>query len=380
MSLLSATDRIIREAEAAEARKSASGEPAQDGVVPAGPEPSGALPELMTGPMTEPVTEPTFAGAYPDYDDLSDGITRVDLNRSALALEKLRAFDAQSPAGGVRQAGLGTGRSPSQARPQPASTAVRPTAESELASRPRRGPPPGRPALSGDASWPELPGPRTPPAALPAVAAPTAEPPVAAHRSQSISLRHSPRVGRRVGLVIAAVTAAAVAPLVGSWTARFESAASARGGAEAPSIGATLPSSPPAGAARRPTAAMVVPSAAPDPVPGGPAPTQQPTLSVEPSGKTSGSSPDSPESASSPDVASKDRLLASAEPRPVHKSSGGKKSRRRARQTNVSSAPAPRAAAPRAAGPSPVGPSPVTARHDPRTSADPDDTLPIAIQ
>ncbi|HEY8924757.1 MAG TPA: hypothetical protein VIU64_10275, partial [Polyangia bacterium] len=201
MPFLSATDRIIREAEAAEARKSAAGETAAPAsILPASSQP---IPELA-GALSEPLTQPTFVDGYSDYDDLSDGITRIDLNRSALALEKLRAFGAKpSPSGGVRQAGLGTDGASSPASPQRAPTAERVAEVSELASRPRRGLPPGRPTSPLDASWPELPGPRTPPAPFQAVAASPAEPPVEASRSRSISLHHVPRVGRRVGLFIA---------------------------------------------------------------------------------------------------------------------------------------------------------------------------------
>jgi hypothetical protein len=369
--LLSATERIIREAEAAEARKSAAGDQsAQGGVASAWsqpiPEPAGVLPELTT--------QPTFVDGYPDYDDLSDGITRVDLNRSALALEKLRAFDAQAPAGGVREAGPGTGGpalpgAPSRTLP------VGEAPASESPARLRRGPPPGRPGLLSDASLLEARAPRTPSAPLPAVTAPASESAGAATRSRSISLRHAPRVGRRLGLVIAAVTAAAVAPLVGSWTAHFENAASARGGVEALSIGAPVPSSTSAGAAAPTIAPMVVPTAAADPGPLGAAPAQQPTLPLEPSGKASGSSPDSPERGSSSAAGAEDRALAAVEPRPVQKSNAGKKTRRRAHQTKVSTAAAPRVGAPR-----PAGPAPGAVRHDARLAGDPDDTLPIAVE
>ena len=363
MPFLSATERIIREAEAAEARRSAAAE---------GPAPAGvAAPWSQPTPVPDAVTGPMFADGYLDYDDLSDGVTRVDLNRSALALEKLRAFDSQSSPAGARQAALGTGTSPSPLPPQPASTDARAASAAESASRPRRGPPPGRPTPPSEASWTDPPEPRTSSAALREMAAPVAEPPLAAHRSRSISLRHSPRVGRRLGLVIAAVTAAAVAPLVGSWTSRFENAASARGGAEAPSIGSPIPSSPAASAAPPPIAAMVVPSASPDPAPRASASAQRPVLPLDRSGKA----PDSPESASSSDPNAKDRLLGAVEPRPTQKSNGGKKPRHRAHQTKVSTVPAPRAVAPR-----PAGPSSGPVRHDARSSGDPDDTLPIAVE
>ncbi|HEY8923562.1 MAG TPA: hypothetical protein VIU64_04215, partial [Polyangia bacterium] len=323
------------------------------------------------GEVSEPLTQPTVVDGYPDYDDLSDGITRVDLNRSALALEKLRAFDAKaSLSGGVRQAGVGTAGASSPVSPHRAPTGERVAAASELASRSRRGPPPGRPASAGDASWPELPGPRTPPAPFQAVAASPAEAPVEVPRSRSISLRRAPRVGRRVGLFIAAATAAAVAPLIGSWTARFESAASARGGAEAPSLGGTIRSLP-AGAAPPTITVVAVPPAAPAAAPRQPALDPQSTLPREPSGR----SPDAPERGSSPDPGAKDRLLGAVESRPAQKSSGGKKSRRRIHQSKVTTA----AAAPRAAAARPAGPPAGPARLESRASGDPDDTLPIAI-
>jgi len=375
VALLSATERIIRDAEAAEARRSAADErPAEAIVLPDWSEPTPSPPGPLPEANTEPKAVPMFADGYPEYDDLSDGITRVDLNRSALALEKLRAFDAQPPSGGIRSAGLTAGGQPSPVaqRALPVSGAA--TAMAELPGVPRRGPPPGRPIQLADAPSPELPAPRGPSAALPESAAPMAEPLVAVHRSRSLSLRHPPRVGRRVGLVIAAATAAAVAPLIGSWTSRFESAASARGGAEASPVSATAPSvtSIPAPQA---IATVVVPAAAPDPGPGSPSPARQPTLPLEPPGKVPASSPDSAERGAPSDSGAKARLLAAVEPRPAHRSSGGKKSRQRAHQTKVTTVAAQPAAAPRAA-----GPSPGSARRDPRPSGDPDDTLPIAIE
>jgi len=284
---LSATERIIREAEAAEAKSADGRRSPQVGVAVPG-----------TGPAPQPgdsPSEPVFAGGYADYDDLSDGITRVDLNRSALALEKLRSFDAQSPPKG-------------EAQPPPKDEA-------------RAAIPPAEPA-------------------------PTTEAPAAVAGSDQ-AVRRSPRVGRRLGLLIAAATAAAVAPLVGSWTGPLENSASADRGApflfDPPSV-----PSPPGGAERRAMPVVVVP-----PAPEAPTPPRQalvPAESPEPSAKVA------------------------IERQPAHKSNIGKRSRHRAPVTNVAKAAGPRAGASRVALPSSI------ARKAPPTPSDPDDTMSLAIE
>jgi hypothetical protein len=276
--LLSATERIIREAEAAESSKSAAGErSAPAGVVPPWSE--------ATQPVGTP-SEAVFAGSYADLDDFSDGVTRVDLNRSALALAKLRELDAQALVKGEETAT---------------------TTEAAAAA-----------SASGS--------------------------------SRSISLGRFPRVGQRLGLVIAAITGAAVAPLIGLSAAHLENSARAGKRAGAPPMVGKPASFRPSRAARPAIADPVVPAA--EPARGPSTSAGEPMLLAEPAG---------------------DPIERTIEP-PPQESEDGKKQRRSAHQTKVNPGAGVGPRTNRAA-----GPSSRSARTGTRAFPDPDDTMPIAI-
>jgi len=376
---LSATDRIIREALAAEEGEAGQslvgGRPSLGGGAPLWseptPQPSGTVPNPIG-------TVPNQM--FPDERVDDDDLTQVDFDRSAVALEKLRSLDTRPNRTGQGEASPASNRRPSRVpptRPLPAALAAPPPA---APGSPRRGLPPGGPTRSLFAAPPEAPAPgkssgALPPTALPSTEAASAVPVAPAPSGfQSLSLRHPPRVGRRIGLIIAAATAATVAPVIGAWTAHLEKSSSLDGEATAALI---APASP-AGPDRSAVAALVVPTPpapppapAPEP-PAGPAPTAAPSDErPDPSAAAPGGAPAAEVKS---DAESPSQKVA-GEPRPSHKSSGGKASRHKAHQTKVRKAGGPRhgGGAPRAA----VASSP-HGREETRPAHDPDDTMPVS--
>jgi hypothetical protein len=374
---LSATDRIIREAELQD-----------DAAVEAAEHPDtekmSVTPFVTLGIPAPRMPTPLGGGVDIEIEDGygqddEEGETQVDAKRSAAALNEMRALQATLHAAAPATATRSDSYTP-------------------------RGVPPGRPAtpafvtaVGGSAPTPpRLPGFTPPPAYLDddrpdhmfsssriqfgAIAMPR---PASTASGWTPATRLPGRVGRRTGLVIAASTAVAVALIAGAWTAKNATplhTVISRPSSVLPTplIRGATAATPPR-PVRGPVVVATPPAAAPEPTETPPAPTMPEAATVPapapaadaapiPTTTPTGAAPLSKRAQAA--AAKKAAIKARVAKKKAALAAAGARRKTRAHQTTRTAVAAPATTA------RPTAPPPRSA-DAPRGRADPDDTLPI---